>query len=222
MVIRQRAVQAEEKLERRDAILDAAERLLLRTPERVANVADVADEAGLAKGTVYLYFPGKEELLLALHERNVDAFFAALTALVEGSGPVTIDDVFALTRRHLVDPPLVLPLGSRCFGLMAQSVPTEVATAFRQRMSDRLLRAGAGLERHFASLRPGEGMQLLRHSYAVIIGLWQMSAAAGNARVPGNGTPPPAFAWQYADDLERALHTLWEGAVSRCAPRART
>ena len=53
------------------------ERLLLRSPDRVANVAEVADEAGLAKGTVYLYFPSKEELLLALHERNIDGFFRA-------------------------------------------------------------------------------------------------------------------------------------------------
>ena len=72
MVIRQRAILAEDKQERQHAILDAAERLLRRSPERIANVAEVADEAGLAKGTVYLYFPSKEELLLALHERNVD------------------------------------------------------------------------------------------------------------------------------------------------------
>ena len=84
MVIRQRAIQAEDKQERHDAILDAAERLLLRSPDRVANVAEVADEAGLAKGTVYLYFPSKEELLLAVHERNVDGFFRDVIALVEG------------------------------------------------------------------------------------------------------------------------------------------
>jgi AcrR family transcriptional regulator len=217
MVIRQRAVQAEDKQERHDAILDAAERLLLRSPERVANVADVADEAGLAKGTVYLYFPSKEELLLALHERNVHGFFAALTALVEGPGSVAIDDMLPITRRHLVEPPLFLPLASRCFGLMAQSVPTRAADAFRQRMSDRLQRAGAGLERHFPQLQPGEGMQLLRHSYALIIGLWQMSAAAGAACAAVSEDAPPAFAWQYEDDLERALRSLWQGAVGGAA-----
>ena len=75
MAIRQRAIGAEDKEERQQALLDAAERLLLRSPERMASVAEVADEAGLAKGTVYLYFPSKEELLLALHERNVGGFF---------------------------------------------------------------------------------------------------------------------------------------------------
>jgi AcrR family transcriptional regulator len=213
MVIRQRAIQAEHKQERHDAILDAALHLLLRAPDRVVNVAEVAQEAGLAKGTVYLYFPGKEELLLALHERNMHAFFVALTSLVEGPGPITLDDMIGLTHEHLVDPPVVLTLASRCFGMMAQSVPAQTAHAFRQRMSDRLLRAGAGLERHFPNLRPGEGMRLLRHSYALIIGLWQMSAAAGTARATKPEPGLAAFAWRYEDDLEHALRALWGGAI---------
>ena len=87
MAIRQRAIQAEDKEERHQALLDAAERLLLRSPDRMPSVAEVADEAGLAKGTVYLYFPSKEELLLALHERNVQGFFRALIAMLDGEGP---------------------------------------------------------------------------------------------------------------------------------------
>ena len=66
------------KEERRQALLDAAEKLYLRHPDRMASVAEVAGAAGLAKGTVYLYFPSKEEMLLALHERHVASFFAAL------------------------------------------------------------------------------------------------------------------------------------------------
>ena len=90
MVIRQRAIQAEDKRERHDAILDAAERVLLHSPERVASVAEVADNAGLAKGTVYLYFPSKEELLLAVHERRISGFFHDVIALVEAGASVTV------------------------------------------------------------------------------------------------------------------------------------
>src|SRR5215468_7621187 len=115
MAIRQRAIQAEDKQERHHAILDAATRLLLREPDRVANVSEVADEAGLAKGTVYLYFASKEELLLALHERNIAGFFRALIERLDSPQPLTIDDMFALTREHMIAPPLFLPLASRCF-----------------------------------------------------------------------------------------------------------
>lgn len=225
MVIRQRAMQAHDKQERHDAILDAAERLLLRSPDRVASVAEVAGEADLAKGTVYLYFPGKEELLLAVHERNVDGFFRPLIAILEGTKAVAFDDVFAVTRERIVTPPLFLPLASRCFGLMAPSIPPDIAAAFMQRMATRLERAGAGLERHFPQLKPGDGVALLRYSYALIIGLWQMSSAhGGNAHCPLAGAPAGAsgparvFGSLYPDDLSDALRALWRGFIGSEVP----
>lgn len=215
MVIRQRAIQAEAKQERHVAILDAAERLLLRSRDRMANVAEVADEAGLAKGTVYLYFPSKDELLLAVHERNIDGFFRALIARLEESRAVAIDDVLVLTHRHMVDPPLFLPLAARCFGMMGQGVPAEAAVAFKQRMAQRLQRAGAGLERHFPHLAPGDGVALLRHSYALIIGLWQMSGNSAGGGCAGDiaAADPVVFGWQYPDELDSALRALWQGTV---------
>ena len=178
----------------------------------MANVAEVADEAGLAKGTVYLYFPSKEELLLALHERNVQGFFRALIALLDGDGRVDVEAVLVLTHRHMVDPPLFLPLASRCFGLMAQSIPDASALAFKQRMAERLQRAGAGLERHFPTIAPGGGLVLLRHSYALILGLWQMAGAQVCPATP-TGAVPAALVFDYPTDLDRALDALWRGAV---------
>ncbi|MFO1412502.1 MAG: TetR family transcriptional regulator [Burkholderiales bacterium] len=219
MVIRQRAIQAEDKQERQQAILDAAARVLARSPDRIANVAEVADEAGLAKGTVYLYFPSKEELLLAVHERNIDGFFRALIDRLAQAAPVTVGDVQALTHRHIVEPPLFLPLAARCFGMMGQSVPVEAALAFKQRMAGRLSMAGAGLERHFRELKPGQGVALLRHSYALIIGLWQMSPAAQAhdmacaAQVAGGNSP--VFDYDYAAEVDQALLALWSGTVGR-------
>ena len=224
MVIRQRAIHSEDKRERHDAILDAAERVLLQSPERVASVAEVADDAGLAKGTVYLYFPSKEELLLAVHERRIDGFFRDVIALVEGEAPVSIDAMLALTHRHLVEPPLFLPLASRCFGLMAHSLPGETAKAFKQRMAARLERAGAGLERHFPTLPAGGGVALLRRSYALILGLWQMSPSAegdaAHCAVAGPGASP-VFAWSYPTELDVALRALWQGMIGATPETAR-
>ncbi len=225
MVIRQRAIQAEDKQERHHAILDAAERLLLRSPERIANVAEVADEAGLAKGTVYLYFPSKEELLLAVHERNIDDFFSALNERLASDAQLSVADVLALTHRHMVEPPLFLPLAARCFGLMVQSVSPEAGLAFKRRMAERLQSAGAGLERHFPDLRPGDGLALLRHSYALILGLWQMSAGADatvGCPLAGDPAASAVFAYAYPDELDRALRALWAGTVGRSRLAAET
>jgi AcrR family transcriptional regulator len=219
MAIRQRAIGAEDKEERQQALLDAAERLILRAPGSMPSVADVADEAGLAKGTVYLYFPSKEELLLALHERNVGGFFRALIAMLDADAPVDVERVLALTHEHMVEPPLFLPLASRCFGLMAQSIPESSAIAFRQRMAARIERAGAGLERHFSALAAGQGVVLLRHSYALILGLWQMAGAqVCPANPSAHAAPPAALAFNYPDDLDTALRALWRGVVGERGP----
>jgi hypothetical protein len=141
--------------------------------------------------------------------------------LVEGPPPVSIEPMFGLTRRHMIDPPLYLPLAARCFELMAHSIPAETAAAFRQRMVARLERAGAGLERHFPVLPPGGGVALLRRSYALILGLWQMAAGAGaeNSHCAMVGpAPSPVFAWSYPTELEVALRALWRGMVG--APAA--
>jgi len=220
MVVRQRAVHIGDKHERHHAILNAAERLLLRSPDRIANMAEVAQDAGLAKGTVYLYFPSKEELLLALHERYIDGFFQALIALLDVRAPVNIEDVFELTRLHIVAPPLFLPLASRCFGVMDQNVPAAAARAFKQRMEERFERAGARLERHFAVLTAGVGVVLLRHSYALILGLWQMAGSVSSGPDAGSAQlAPPDVAWHYPDELERAMFALWEGALAGAARR---
>ena len=214
MAIRRRAIQAHDKRERHDAILDAAEALLLRSPERIASVADVAQEARLAKGTVYLYFRSKEDLLLAVHERGVDRYFRAIDALLEGAGPVTFDDMLAVMRRHVVEPPLFLPMASRAFGVMPTSGPDAFGIAFHRRMADRLERAGAGLERHFGELARGEGSALLRRSYALILGLWQISLARGEG-AERTATPSAASASPgvLPRELDRALRAMWHGSL---------
>ncbi len=63
---------------RREQILDAAQQVVLRRGPAAATMADVADAASVAKGTVYLYFASKAELLAGLRAR----YFERLTAVL--------------------------------------------------------------------------------------------------------------------------------------------
>jgi AcrR family transcriptional regulator len=56
----------------KDAILDATDRLLARFGYRKMTVEDIAVEAGIGKGTIYLHFASKEEVVLSHVDRIVD------------------------------------------------------------------------------------------------------------------------------------------------------
>jgi AcrR family transcriptional regulator len=209
----QRAIAVEEKQERRQEILDAVEELYLAHPDRMPNVAEVAQAAGVAKGTVYLYFPAKEDLLLALHEQHVGLFFRALMQKLSGPGPIDFDAVFAVTRKHLIRMPGYLALTSRCFGMMERETPIDSAIAFKCRVAEVLALAGAGLERHFPTLGAGNGVRLLLHSYGLIVGLWQLLHP--NERF-GKALERPELSLlkrDYEREIEGALRALWDGTL---------
>ncbi len=56
----------------KDAILDATDRLLARYGYRKMTVEDIASEAGIGKGTIYLHFSSKEEVVLSHVDRIVE------------------------------------------------------------------------------------------------------------------------------------------------------
>ena len=72
MKIKQRARSASEKLEREDSILTATEILLRQSGYGSMTMQEVATAAGLAKGTLYLYFTSRESLVLAVYGRLFD------------------------------------------------------------------------------------------------------------------------------------------------------
>src|SRR5690242_3205803 len=65
----------------REAVLDAAERLMAEHGYEAATVAALVQEAGIPPSSIYHYFGSKEGVLLAVMERGADRFFTALPVI---------------------------------------------------------------------------------------------------------------------------------------------
>ena len=87
-------------IDKRDAILRAAIKVFARHGYFQSQVADVARVAGVAAGTVYLYFRSKDDLLVSIFERTMkDAIDEGRAALADVADPV--DRLRRIARLHL-------------------------------------------------------------------------------------------------------------------------
>ncbi len=68
-----------ERETRRQQLLDAAIRVFARKGYVETSIDDIIKEAEVARGTFYLYFPGKKEIFLAI----IDRYFELVSQLVE-------------------------------------------------------------------------------------------------------------------------------------------
>ncbi len=81
------------KAQRREELLAAARRVFAARGFRGTTMADVAEEAGIALGTIYLYFPSKEEVFAALTQQLRDLITEAMSGT---DGATTLEDVVHL------------------------------------------------------------------------------------------------------------------------------
>jgi TetR/AcrR family fatty acid metabolism transcriptional regulator len=71
---------------RRASILDAATRLILRDGATGLTMEDIATEAGVARGTLYLYFDSVDGITGALRDRYAQALTGELEPLLATGG----------------------------------------------------------------------------------------------------------------------------------------
>jgi AcrR family transcriptional regulator len=86
-------------LAKRTAILDAAKSIFIRDGYDTAKMSDVAQEAGVAQGTLYLYFDSKESLASAIGEELFSRLISEYASIIKKiEGP---DDVETLVEWSL-------------------------------------------------------------------------------------------------------------------------
>jgi len=128
-----RARTNDQKAARRRTILDAAARHFAEVGFEAFSMARVGRRAGVAKGTLYLYFETREELLLALFLEKLAAWRHRLgAALGERAGDEDFAAAFYATAR--TDEAL-LPLMSRLDSVIEHNVSLDVLIDAKRAMA---------------------------------------------------------------------------------------
>ena len=90
---------ARRRADKRERIIEAAVDVFAERGFHQARVSDIAKRAGVADGTIYLYFKNKEDLLLSIFEEKMDVVLAGLReALASIDDPV--ERVRSFARYH--------------------------------------------------------------------------------------------------------------------------
>jgi TetR/AcrR family fatty acid metabolism transcriptional regulator len=87
--------------EKRIRILDAALKIFASRGFYNAKVSEVAKEAGVADGTIYLYFESKDALLIALFEDRMQRIIARATDEIAHSEGTVLDKIRQAIALHL-------------------------------------------------------------------------------------------------------------------------
>jgi TetR/AcrR family transcriptional regulator, fatty acid metabolism regulator protein len=86
--------------DKRQRILEAAVKVFARKGYFAARVSEIAKRAGVADGTIYLYFESKEDILVRLFDETMAKHAAEMRPVVDAL-PTVGERLLALAERHL-------------------------------------------------------------------------------------------------------------------------
>lgn len=141
-----------QKSDRKDAILLTAKAQFIETGYEGFSMAVLAQRAGLAKGTLYLYFGTKEEVLLSLYNCEFDRFCATLVSQVT-PGFKDRDFIDAIYKASITDP-VFLALHARLSTVIEHNISIDALIASKRVMLERFDTLIAAIAEHLALSRP--------------------------------------------------------------------
>lgn len=123
----------DDELDARERLLDAAEACFERFGLRRTTIDDVAREAKVSRSTVYRYFDGRGDLIVAAYMRESQAVNAKVRALMEKPGPF-VDRLLKATLRSIesIRSGRYLPLMLTPDGALLASRAVTASTAFNE------------------------------------------------------------------------------------------
>ena len=215
-----RTVKAAEHAARRDAILDAAQRLILSNGYERLTVQDLLDELQISKGAFYHYFDSKPAVIEALSARLVDDSERVLAPIVADPERGALDKLrrffgeiirwkSARQNSFVAMLPVWYAPGNVVFRVqldraVAKRLAPLLTTVVRQGVDEHL----------FATAYPEQAGAII---VALIQSLQDTLAGQLLGRLTGHLTPrPPRRSWPPIERTSKRSNAIWASRSAHC------
>lgn len=208
----QRARQPEEKAHRRQQILLAASGMLDMERQGLPSVADIAEAAGVAKGSVYNYFKTKEEVYLALLAEGFGRWITSIRAVIDQPEP-DVDTVLQAYIQFCSSEPKIMRLACLAPAVLEENISYELAYEFKKHLAAETRAVANRLTELFPMLTVDSAIHLFLSSYALTLGIWQLAYPAKVIREVTTQEDTRILRPDFQASLYSALLHLWQGTI---------
>lgn len=178
MEFRKHAISDLEKKQRFQHIVDTTERLFEDLKFHEITMAQIAKEAGLAKGTIFIYFQTKEDVFLSLAEQKIkqwsDVTATLLAGITREQKHIQVDEFIDIIITSL-DNKVLVKLLAIMDDTLEQNIDFNRAVQFKTFLRGIMIDLGKLIENVFSELQQGDGMILLNQLFICFIGAYKVS-----------------------------------------------
>jgi AcrR family transcriptional regulator len=208
---KQRARSDQDKVARREQLLAVTAELWEEKNFNSITMNEVASRVQLAKGTTYLYFQTKEELLLALLERELQAWFLELAQKLQTKKIFTPTEFARLLTKSLVQRRSFARLLCIQSSILEHNISLERALEFKHFLLAQALSAATLIEARLEFLKRGEGIVLLQRINALIIGFYDLANPSQIIQATLEKPTMKPFRFDFSKQFQSTLETLLIG-----------
>lgn len=162
-----------EQLERRrEEIIDACEKIYRQKGFLGVTIKEISQEITCTRPAIYHYFETKEEILLALLEREYSLWLEALANIQEQAGTLSKDQLAQALARSLENRQVLLRIQNMNLCEIEQNSRIERLTEFKVQYQRLLAAFGGILQAFFQGLSSRETESLCLTFFAFLFGVY--------------------------------------------------
>ncbi|HZX05523.1 TetR/AcrR family transcriptional regulator [Kribbella sp.] len=217
----QRARSAEQRAERRRAILATAAAMLTEMPVADLSLNELSRRVGLAKSNVLNYFDSREAVLLELSSSELDAWVDDLSAaLSKVPSTLSCDEraqqLVSTVVGTLTERPVLCDLISTQAAVLERNISTETALAFKRAAAATYERMIAAIAAILPELGTDGASQFIATGSVLAGAIWSHSHPAPSILAAYEADPSlEAIRLAFEPSLSAALRTMLYGALPR-------